>query len=317
MRPKEKGRPGALPPLSESGTPAKGSPLESTCLKEAGPGAARPWRVWAEPSLAYFGRRRERGFALLIVLWTVVLLTLLVTQLTSAGRGEAQIAANLRRDAAAELAADGAVQAAMFHMLDGSGSRWVADGTERAMAVARGRATVLLRDQGGKVNPNTAQADMLAALLVALGVEAHGAGALAQSIVEWRTPPLVPGQSSAAASYRTAGLAVAPSGTPFASLDEVALVRGMSPALFARLRPHLSVFSVGEARLALADPVVAQAIRAMGGSGAMAEAVPEVSVVEVTATARMASGAVFARRAVVEVGGSGLTPWRVLDWGEG
>ena len=300
-----------------SGDPAKGSPLESTCLSEAGPGAARPWRVWAEPSLASFGRPRERGFGLLIVLWTVVLLTLLVTQLTSAGRGEAQIASNLRRDAAAELAADGAVQAAMFHMLDGSGSRWVADGTERALAVARGRATVLLRDQGGKVNPNTAQADMLAALLVALGVEAHGAGALAQSIVEWRTPPLVPGQSAAAASYRAAGLAVAPSGTPFASLDEVALVRGMSPELFARLRPHLSVFSVGEARLALADPVVAQAIRAMGGSGALAEAVPEVSVVEVTATARMASGAVFARRAVVEVGGSGLTPWRVLDWEEG
>ncbi len=283
-------------------------------LKDGFPKAPGLWRVRAEPGLA---AGRERGFALLIVLWTVVLLTLLVTQLTSAGRGEAQIAANLRRDAAAELAADGAVQAAMFHLLDGSGARWVADGTERTLAVARGRATVLLRDQGGKVNPNTAQADLLAAVIGALGVEQHGAGALAQAIVDWRTPPLVPGQSAAASAYRAAGLAVAPAGTPFASVDEVALVRGMTPELFARLRPHLSVFTVGEARLALADPVVAQAIRGLGGGGGLAEAVPEVSVVEVTATVRMAGGAVFARRAVVEVGGSGLTPWRVLDWGEG
>ena len=247
-----------------------------------------------------------------------MLLTLLVTQLTSAGRGEAQIAANLRRDAAAELAADGAVQAAMFHMLDGSGARWEADGAERALAVTHGRATVLLRDQGGLVNPNTAQADLLAAVIGALGVEPHNAGVLAQAIVDWRTPPLVPGQpSTAVPAYRAAGLAVAPAGTPFANVDEVALVRGMTPALFGRLRPHLSVFAVGEPRLALADPVVAQAIRALGGGGGVDSAVPEVAVVEVTATARMQSGAVFARRAVVEVGGSGLTPWRVLEWGEG
>ncbi|MGI4978024.1 MAG: hypothetical protein ACRYG6_13875 [Janthinobacterium lividum] len=268
-------------------------------------------RVRAEPDLAFL---RERGFALLIVLWTVVLLTLLVTQLTSAGRGEAQIAANLRRDAAAELAADGAVQASMFHMLDGSGARWLPDGTERALAVSRGRAAIVLRDQGGKVNPNTAQADLLSALVVALGTDPHAAGLVAQAIVDWRTPPAMPGQPAAStASYRAAGLSVAPAGLPFGSVDDVALVRGMTPALFARLRPHLSVFSVGEPRLTLADPVVAQALRALGAGG-VSDAVPEVTVVEVTATVRMASGAVFSRRATVQVGGSALTPWRMLDW---
>ena len=269
-------------------------------------------RIRAEPDPA----SRELGFALLIVLWTVVLLTLLVTQLTSAGRGEAQIAANLRRDAAAELAADGAVQAAMFHMLDGSGARWLPDGAEHVLPVARGRAAIVLHDQGGKVNPNTAQADLLSAVIVALGTDPHTAGLAAQAIVDWHTPPAMPGQPTAAAAYRAAGLAVAPAGTPFGSVDDVALVRGMTPALFDRLRPHLSVFAVGEPRLSLADPIVAQAIRALGGGG-VADAVPEVTVVEVTATVHMASGAVFSRRAVVQVGGSGITPWRVLDWGQG
>ena len=59
------------------------------CIRDRIKGSSDPLRVRAEPDLAF---PRERGFALLIVLWTVVLLTLLVTQLTSAGRGEAQAA---------------------------------------------------------------------------------------------------------------------------------------------------------------------------------------------------------------------------------
>jgi Tfp pilus assembly protein PilX len=51
-------------------------------------------------------RTHERGFALLIVLWALVLLTLVFTQLVSAGRGEAELTANLRAGATAEAAAD-------------------------------------------------------------------------------------------------------------------------------------------------------------------------------------------------------------------
>ncbi len=305
-----KARPEAPPP-----DPAKGCTLGTHPLGKGIEGSADPLRVRAGAGPASF-RPRERGFALLLVLWTMVLLTLLVTQLTSAGRGEAQIAANLRRDASAELAADGAVQAAMFHMLDGSAARWLPDGTERALPVAGGRAAVVLRDQGGKVNPNTAQADLLSAVIVALGTDPHAAALVAQAIVDWHTPPAMPGQPAAAAAYRAAGLPVAPAGTPFGSVDDVALVRGVTPALFARLRPHLSVFAVGEPRLALADPVVAQALRALGAGG-VSDAAPEVTVVEITATARMNSGAVFSRRATVQVGGSALTPWRMLDWEQG
>src|SRR5277367_4288128 len=70
----------------------------------------------------------QRGFALLIVLWTLVLLVLLVTQLTAAGRTETRIAANLRSGAAAEAAAEGAVYEALFHLLDSSAGHWNVDG---------------------------------------------------------------------------------------------------------------------------------------------------------------------------------------------
>ena len=51
---------------------------------------------------------RQRGFALLIVLWTVAFLALLGTQIVAAGRSDTQLADNLKQEAVLEAAADGA-----------------------------------------------------------------------------------------------------------------------------------------------------------------------------------------------------------------
>ena len=59
---------------------------------------------------------RDRGFALLIVLWTVALLALLATWITAAGRTEAQLAGNLRDAATADLVADGTAHEAVFYL---------------------------------------------------------------------------------------------------------------------------------------------------------------------------------------------------------
>ncbi len=71
--------------------------------------------------------RRDRGFALLIVLWSLVLITLLLTQVTAAGRSEAALASNLRRAAILRAQTDGAIYTAVFHLLDPA-SFWAADG---------------------------------------------------------------------------------------------------------------------------------------------------------------------------------------------
>jgi Tfp pilus assembly protein PilX len=60
----------------------------------------------SSPSLV---RRQDNGFALIIVLWTLVLITFIVAHLTSSGRIEIRIANNLVANAAAQAAADGAI----------------------------------------------------------------------------------------------------------------------------------------------------------------------------------------------------------------
>ena len=54
-------------------------------------------------------RSGERGFAMLIVMWTAGLLGLLIAGLTAATRGQVRVASQIRESAIAEAAADGGV----------------------------------------------------------------------------------------------------------------------------------------------------------------------------------------------------------------
>ena len=66
---------------------------------------------------------RSGGFALIIVLWTLVLIAFIFAQLTASGRTEIRIAGNLVANAQAEAALDGAVFQTIFNLSDTSPER--------------------------------------------------------------------------------------------------------------------------------------------------------------------------------------------------
>ena len=75
--------------------------------------------------------KRERGFALLIVLWSLVLITLLTIQILASGRSALALAGNIRAAAAARAAADGAISEAVYHVLAYGPDHWAVDGAPR------------------------------------------------------------------------------------------------------------------------------------------------------------------------------------------
>ena len=98
----------------------------------------------------------QRGFALLIVMGAVGVLALLTARLNGAGRTEMQVATNLRANAVVEAAADGAVEAAVLQLLQGT---WQPDEAphgiggsgrrpRRNKAARRGRQDQPERDHG-------------------------------------------------------------------------------------------------------------------------------------------------------------------------
>jgi general secretion pathway protein K len=262
----------------------------------------------------------EGGFALLIVLWTLVLIALVVSHLAASARTEARIAANLRSNAMAEAEADGAVYEAVFHLIDQSDRHWEADGAEHHIDHSGQSVSIRIVPLDGRINPNLATTIWISALLRETGTEPSRADAVAQAIVDWRTPaddqhPI----EARSVAYRAAGMAQGPPGEPFETLDELGQVLGVTKATLAAIKPHMTVFTKSALDVHRADPVVArvhQRLVAEGLEQPDTEANPappasETVAIEVQAAAE---GARFTRYAVVLVEPGLAEGYSVLYW---
>lgn len=260
-------------------------------------------------------KRRQAGFALLIVLWTLALLALIGSHITATAHAMLTRGAALRAAAQASAAADGAVFQAIFHLLDGPARRWPSDGVARTVRVATGTATVTIEDASGRINPNTAPPALLAALLRRLGADGTRAERVAAGVAEWRDAGAVAG-GNAAARYAAAGLPYAPLGERFQTTHELGLVLGMTPDLLARMVPYVSVYTDGRIDPAKASPLVASVLRDAGADRTPPPEETAPRVVEITAIITL-PGARAVRRAAVRIDLSdddAIMPYRILAW---
>lgn len=260
---------------------------------------------------------RDRGFALLLVLWTMVLLALLVTHIASNGRAEAQLAGNIRAAAITRAAADGAIATAAYELLLPPADRWRPGGALRTLDLDGVRTTIRIADEGGRVNPNGASPPLLAALLAQLGADAGTAARIAGAIADWRSPGETPGPNGAKLpEYVAAGLRYGPADRPFQRLSELGAVLGMTPGLLHRLLPYLSLYTTTDPDPALAAPPVLAALHTVYGNTLPPPPSPTAipPVVTITATATGPNGARFTRRATLrlEIDQGGTRPPQVL-----
>jgi len=254
------------------------------------------------------GRRsgRERGFVLLLVLWTLALVALIGTQVTAAGRSETQVAGNLKAAAVAEAAADAAVAEAALHLLDASEARWVAGGGVYLARLPQASVQIGITDETRRLPVNTAPRALLAAVVRLAGTDPHTAEVVASQIADWRSPAPQPLKLGAKApQYRAAGRMFGPPNRNIRSLSELRLVLGMTPGLFARLAPHLSAYGESVPSMAMADPVVRAALAEVAAEGLQPLAFQTASVFRVLAVANSVGGGHFVRRAVIRLASAG------------
>jgi general secretion pathway protein K len=245
---------------------------------------------------------RSRGFALVIVLWTLVLLSFVITHIVATGRTEARIASNLVANADAESQADGAVMETIFRLVDASDAHWPVAAGRYALNLKHAKADVAVLPESGKVNPNVAGADLLAALLLQCGAAQDKAASLAVAIVDWRSPGEQPSPGGAKIrQYRAAGLDHAPPNAPFESLEELQRVIGMTPDLYHCLAPHLSLYQTAAPDPATSDPLIVEALRSLPQQPRPGQADKGPRTVSITAEVATDGGGHFRRRAVVRI----------------
>jgi hypothetical protein len=264
------------------------------------------------------GAKRRQGFALLVVLWTLGLLGLLVAGLAGSARSGTGLASNVRDNAIAEAAADGAVEQVVVQLLQRG---WRPDGSLHRFNIGNAVVGVTIEDENGRFNPNFSSPSMLAALLGAVGLDPAQATDLSRMLVDWRTVTTISLTGGSKLNrYLVANLPYGPPNRPFESVEEMGLVPGMSADLLALLKPYLSVYQAGGPQHA-AGASTSQNVQAdagtLGGHSALIGYTSADQLVLIRVTAEVAGSTQFARRAVVRILARsipGERGWQVLTW---
>ena len=232
--------------------------------------------------------RGERGLALILVLWSLMLLTAVAVSFGYAVRVETAVGSALSDQVRAEaIAASGVRRAILGVLTEDKEARWPVDGRVREIPWPDAVLRASVRSESAKIDLNHAPKELLMGLFTNLlpGGEAV-AEALADAVIARREQ--VAAQAPAATTRR--GLPTAPPATArpptaapaatataaagrlaFRSVDELAQLPGFTADGIWRLRPYLTVHG-GKAKVdaASADVEVLAAVPGVSRDAAVA-----------------------------------------------
>jgi len=279
------------------------------------------------------GRARNGGAALLLVMWLIALLAALIGAFALTARIERLQERVLSQGAVASEAARAGLEMALVRLDDPDPRRhWVPDGRLYHWHYAGMPVDVRVVDEQGKVDINAADPGLLAGLFRAVAVPADQATRLASAMVDWRDADQLtqPQGGAEDPEYASAGLPYGAKDAPFETIAEAEQVLGMTPAIYARVAPYLTVFT-GNATpntAFAAGPV----LTAMGLDGAALVSAREAQrpaagelvagnggTYSIQSMARLQKGRTAAITGVVRSGGNGTpgSAYTALDWTEG
>jgi len=300
---------------------------------------------------------KSRGLALITVLWVLTLLSLIAASFSNSTRTEIKLAFNQAEAARAEALADAGVYTAILGLLARESSKqWRANGTVYGWRRGAGEIRVQIWDEGGKIDINVATNVLLKALFVAAGQDTDDAAVLADRIVDFRdTNDLRQLNGAEDRDYRDEGRVYGAKDAPFEALEELRQVLGVTQEIYEAVAPALSVRAPQRrpheatasplVKAALAGEVLNQEPEAEpsettalnseqpeGGISPIAPPLPgaeelaedgelparsRINTFTIHAEARLDTGSVFVRTAMVEIGRGTNVPFEIWAWKQG
>jgi len=188
---------------------------------------------------------KQRGMALVLVLWVISLLTVMAGSFALSMRRETAITMGIKNNALALAVAESGLAIAELMLLNpDQNQRWRADGSIYEIITNNANVRVRLLSEAGKVDINKADQVLLEALMTNIPSETEQKAKLVGAIIDWRdADDLVHSDGAEKNEYKQAGLSYQPSNKPFQNLEELQLVLGMNEAIFLQLEPLITVYS--------------------------------------------------------------------------
>ncbi len=192
---------------------------------------------------------RQKGLALVIVLWMLTLLIIMASSFSMTMRREASIQSDIKATTEAMAMAEAGVNIAIMQLMQSNEQlRWRSDNSLYEFMFEGVPIRVSITDESGKIDLNQSDPQALRALLISFGLAEDVANKLLDAIADWRDVDDLPGPNGAEKDqYLSAGLKYAPRNKPFESIEELQIVLGMTPDLYKQIEPLVTVFARGQA----------------------------------------------------------------------
>jgi general secretion pathway protein K len=288
---------------------------------------------------------RQKGIALVLVLWVLLLLTIITGSFAMTARMDRLEAHTLLSGTQARLSAESAINLAVLALRDPEDeSRMLADGRVYQQNIDGILIEVSAIDERGKVDINATDELTMVNMLTGHGLELSDAELLAAAVMDWRDEDELERVNGAEEdAYMAAGLQIGPANRPFMMTEELLQVIGMPYELYRKLEPGITVFSRAgqpdpafapvEALMAMPDITHEEAVQFVEERNArlpgedLAVSLPNGLVVleqgrgvtySIQARATMPNGVWEQLQATIRLGGNRSgSPYRVLRWREG
>ncbi|CAM3591418.1 General secretion pathway protein GspK [Pseudomonas reidholzensis] len=233
---------------------------------------------------------RQRGAALLLVLWVVGLLSALLAGLAVSVQLQQRQARWLNSQTQAAFAAQAGFNLAVTNLLRDGPQRWLADGQPHLQRFADSSLRISVSSERGKLDLNATPATSLEKLLRASGASVERSHTITQALRTRRNQ------------------------VPLRMLEEFRELPGMTYAVYTRALPFITVWS-GNARPdpGLAPPALAKVLGLPRQHGPALEA-GQILTVTSEATLRDGFQARLNATFVLLPAHTGGKPYRVLRW---
>ena len=189
---------------------------------------------------------------LILIIWILALISAVIFGWAQEWRSEIRLAANFRGKQISRNLAEAGIHYALFKLEEarqfrrGRGQEpedsarllWQGDQELHVLELPGGQVEIRVDDEAGKINLNRAQEQILTQLFAALGYKGNDLEVIVASIQDWRDNDMLTRLHGAEGDYyRTLEPPYIPQNGPFATVEELAWVRGLGQS---PLLPQLS-----------------------------------------------------------------------------
>ena len=266
-------------------------------------------------------KRRQRGMALVVVLWLIVLLSIMAAGHARNVHTDTRLASRQVEMAKARGMAEAGINHVILEMLaDNSSDEIPIDGSVFAVDIYDEPVTLAVRRATGLVDLNAANADLLDTVLQACGVDEGLRPDIVDAILDWRDGDDLRHLNGIEDSdYFAAGLPWSSRDDAFVSVDELKYLPGIDQGLFERMAPLVTVHS-GRPGIDLenAPPILVTALtgKQVEPANSTQRRARRIGTFHIYATVATESGTLASIEAVVTTSRSAGKPVTIREWRE-